>query len=608
MIRHLLLIISLVIISAAAMEEGNEGNFCVGPSKALGSPNNSGQKAEILYPEECKKLGIKKRPKVELDEGNRNKRLKTDSFEIMVLPQEIIERILSFRLITPQHMYVREEKISNLIKKVDDEVEVNKQIEILSALKKTINDAVDEIYTVASFNPIHLINLEADFNMLCLLSTVCKTFREIVSPSIKGGRILYSLTKEFQVRRDFYNRMNKLAQKKLNISFNAHDMYIDLSKINFFEPKHITHLILHPGKTEEEEISISSIEKTKDQKFLKISAAKDFSFSLYKREDIQIFLKPCLFNLQVFFSDNSCNLSNQQLCGFYTNFYCPKPFASRNLANLGNMKHITDLDLSSNAIRKLPQGLGSLVNLKNLNLHGCLLSEISSEIEKLINLRHLNISKNFISNLPPQIGRLVNMICLDISKNSLEKVPQEFGNFKKLDELNLSHNKISEFPQEILKNLESLQILYLSHNELIKAFSCVNMRNLTQIDLSHNKGLTKFPDGCGYNHHFRKHNNQVCRIIFIQGTGIRNINLKHFPILHCTPSTLTEETLESILENNSRNSYAIGIYFYKPSTENREQPAEGIQIIRGHGIKGTTRSQLQGYQVPEKILNDYFTD
>ncbi|AZQ64983.1 T9SS type A sorting domain-containing protein [Flammeovirga pectinis] len=155
-------------------------------------------------------------------------------------------------------------------------------------------------------------------------------------------------------------------------------------------------------------------------------------------------------------------------------------------SELGNLIHLTSLNLSYNSLVSVPLELGNLVNLTGLYLSSNSLVSIPVELGNLVNLTELNLSYNSLVSVPLELGNLVHLISLDLSRNSLESVPVELGNLVNLTELNLSYNSLVSVPVE-LGNLSNLTSLILSSNSLESVpLELGNLLNLTSLNLSYN--------------------------------------------------------------------------------------------------------------------------
>lgn len=165
-------------------------------------------------------------------------------------------------------------------------------------------------------------------------------------------------------------------------------------------------------------------------------------------------------------------------------------------AEIGNLDHLTLLDLSDNFLSSLPTTLGNLDNLTYLDLFANRLSNLPATIGNLDNLSQLNLSFNNLSSLPPEIGNLNNLTQLSLIFNNLSSLPQGISNLDNLTKLDLSTNLLSSLPPEI-GNLNNLTQLDLSSNRLITLpVTLGNLNNLAQLDLSWNR-LSSLPATIG---------------------------------------------------------------------------------------------------------------
>lgn len=148
---------------------------------------------------------------------------------------------------------------------------------------------------------------------------------------------------------------------------------------------------------------------------------------------------------------------------------------------------------SVNGIRWFP-------NLESLTIQNCGISIVHSDIGELENLEHLNLSYNKIEKLPTSVKGLKNLKTVDLSGNKLPYLPTNAKYWKKVTSLDLSDNSLKQICVGSLPYMTALEELDLSYNQLAnntstlksKLYSLKTLKNLTELNLSHNK-LTSFP-------------------------------------------------------------------------------------------------------------------
>ena len=86
----------------------------------------------------------------------------------------------------------------------------------------------------------------------------------------------------------------------------------------------------------------------------------------------------------------------------------------------------------------------------------------------LSSLNVLNLRENTVDNVTPfTFNGLDNLISIDLSQNLIRTVvPQVFRN-NYLNEVNISGNLLKELEQDTFVNLPILEVLDLSHNNLV---------------------------------------------------------------------------------------------------------------------------------------------
>lgn len=114
---------------------------------------------------------------------------------------------------------------------------------------------------------------------------------------------------------------------------------------------------------------------------------------------------------------------------------------------------MTDLNLSSNCFKEIPDSISNIVHLRRLNLSNNHISELPSSFCDLSNLHALDLSNNNIVNLPKNFANLT-LQSLKISKNRLIDFPSL--SFKKLFSLNIDNNWIKYLPFDLRINLSEL--------------------------------------------------------------------------------------------------------------------------------------------------------
>lgn len=124
--------------------------------------------------------------------------------------------------------------------------------------------------------------------------------------------------------------------------------------------------------------------------------------------------------------------------------------------------------------------------------------EFPLEVYKLTKLRVLDLSHNALPKVPEGLGALSELTELDLSHNNLweDALPDSLSNLSRLTTLKLDHNALLSFPSA-LPALTTLTYLGLNQTKVIKKAADItrlsSLTNLEVLCLAHNN-LGAFPD------------------------------------------------------------------------------------------------------------------
>ncbi|XP_022672157.1 leucine-rich repeat-containing protein 40-like isoform X3 [Varroa destructor] len=220
-------------------------------------------------------------------------------------------------------------------------------------------------------------------------------------------------------------------------------------------------------------------------------------------------------------------------------------------AEIGQLEHLTVLELQDNVIMTLPKQMEALSNLVRLNLSRNKMTELPDCIchfkdLKVLQLQHnsivsvsdnIDLSNNKIESLPPDMDSLIQLRCLDVSNNMLTELPEGLGRCSHLEQLIIRQNKLTSLPQFVrenhLKELSAsfnaieeftpehcetfvvLKILDLRGNKLQSVPEAItNIQGLERLDLSNND-LRSLPYSIGALNHMNS--------LLVEGNPLRSI-------------------------------------------------------------------------------------
>jgi Leucine-rich repeat (LRR) protein len=167
------------------------------------------------------------------------------------------------------------------------------------------------------------------------------------------------------------------------------------------------------------------------------------------------------------------------------------------LENIPNPEQITSLDLEGNKIIDLPDHIfDNFINLTYLRLVNNPIIQIKPTIfEKLVNLEGLCLEDTYIVEIPPHTFDTLRMMKrLHLFNNKLESLPKGvIDRLLLLEEFDINDNKIEYLDPDLLINQARLESLTLSDNKLRQLPRITNLKNLKELIIANNDGITELP-------------------------------------------------------------------------------------------------------------------
>lgn len=239
------------------------------------------------------------------------------------------------------------------------------------------------------------------------------------------------------------------------------------------------------------------------------------------------------------------------------------------ISNLNTLPaNLTTLNCSYNQLASLSNLPASVTNLNCSNNPITSLSSLPPNLEKLYckqlqittlpslpnSLSELNCSNNNLSSLPVlQSTQLESLDCSFNQLNSLPILPNT------LTRLSCNNNQLNILPQ--LQSLQSLQLLFVSNNQLNLLDSLPN--SLESVDVSNNviQSIKNFPTQVQYFYAANNHFSSLPSLITDQPVNLLDVSnnqLTAFPIF--TNYTSSFGSSEFILKNNQLTQLSIPDY------------------------------------------------
>ncbi|KAG5681760.1 hypothetical protein PVAND_011169 [Polypedilum vanderplanki] len=102
---------------------------------------------------------------------------------------------------------------------------------------------------------------------------------------------------------------------------------------------------------------------------------------------------------------------------------------------LFRMRNLTHINISCNAIERVPIDINTLENLNYLDLSDNQIMELPSSFFELTQLKYLDLSGNFLDCIPSAIKNLSNLELLNFDRNFLLSIPVELTECKNIFQL-----------------------------------------------------------------------------------------------------------------------------------------------------------------------------
>ncbi|KAK7111739.1 protein flightless-1 homolog [Littorina saxatilis] len=163
--------------------------------------------------------------------------------------------------------------------------------------------------------------------------------------------------------------------------------------------------------------------------------------------------------------------------------------------SLDTLINLQDVDLSDNALQRVPEALYKLSSLKRLNLSDNEITELSLMIDVWVKLETLNLSRNKLKALPTSIHKLTSLRKLYLNVNLLdfEGIPANIGKLHNLEIFSAAKNNLEMIPEGLCR-CGKLKKLILNNNRLITLPDILHLLpSLETVDVRENPDLVMPP-------------------------------------------------------------------------------------------------------------------
>eukprot|EP00928_Gymnodinium_smaydae_P087985 TRINITY_DN72147_c0_g1_i1.p1 TRINITY_DN72147_c0_g1~~TRINITY_DN72147_c0_g1_i1.p1 ORF type:complete len:291 (-),score=62.44 TRINITY_DN72147_c0_g1_i1:20-892(-) len=150
------------------------------------------------------------------------------------------------------------------------------------------------------------------------------------------------------------------------------------------------------------------------------------------------------------------------------NLLCAHNAISELPSSIGKLEKLQKIVLSNNQLRSLPPQIGSLGKLKILQLDTNRLSSLPVDVWAGLggSLEELDLSSNALKDLPDSLSDLKALVRLVVAKNEIRQLSPGFSNLTKLQHLDASDNLLQSVPAELIQGCVALSELWLKGNPI----------------------------------------------------------------------------------------------------------------------------------------------
>ncbi|XP_031372268.1 disease resistance protein TAO1 isoform X2 [Punica granatum] len=240
-----------------------------------------------------------------------------------------------------------------------------------------------------------------------------------------------------------------------------------------------------------------------------------------------------------------CCLDSLQVVCLNSNWPMTSQMRDPQESHTFGIPELIDIDIA-----KLPQTIGTLVKLKVLKLNSCIrLKKLPDSLGNLRSLTELDVSYTGITKLPDTIWNLKKLRVIKIRMKKIKELPSFIGMLKRLKILVLNGCERLEKLPDSLGNLRSLVELDISETRITELPDTVwNLKKLRVIRMVGIRNIKELPSSIGMLNSLEVLNADLCHLLAeipstIEGlTRLRVLNLLYTAICVLPPKLPTSLT------------------------------------------------------------------